>query len=147
MMAELVRYMARRVAGQEGDALAAEVEIWIRERLDPDYAWPGNYRELEQCVRNVLIRKNYIPPVSRKLGPLERLCDDVRQGRLAAGNLLGRYCAIVYADTGSYEETGRRLQLDRRTVKDRSTGNSGGTKIRSSTESATLRWVALTPAR
>jgi len=30
---------------------------------------------------------------------------------------LCRYCACVYSQTGSYEETARRLQLDRRTVK------------------------------
>jgi hypothetical protein len=30
---------------------------------------------------------------------------------------LCRYCTLVYAQTGSYLETARRLQLDRRTVK------------------------------
>src|SRR5947209_15132655 len=30
-----------------------------------------------------------------------------------------RYCTLVYAETGSYQETARRLDLDRRTVKDK----------------------------
>jgi hypothetical protein len=38
-------------------------------------------------------------------------------GELTADELLRRYCTLVYAQTGSYEETAHRLQLDRRTVK------------------------------
>ena len=35
------------------------------------------------------------------------------------GALLRRYCTWVYARTGSYSETARRLGLDPRTVRDR----------------------------
>jgi ActR/RegA family two-component response regulator len=42
---------------------------------------------------------------------------DARAGRLSADELLTRYVTIVYHRTGSYEETARRLGLDRRTVK------------------------------
>ena len=31
--------------------------------------------------------------------------------------MLRRYCTLIYAGTGNYEETARRLGLDRRTVK------------------------------
>src|SRR5271163_2466824 len=58
---ELIVYMARRVAGAEGDQLWGEVALWIEENLGRDYAWPGNYRELDQCVKNVLIRRDYRP--------------------------------------------------------------------------------------
>jgi transcriptional regulator of acetoin/glycerol metabolism len=97
--------------------LAKEVEEWMRHHLSPDYVWPGNYRELEQCVRNVLIRKRYEPPESRGLSERERLAGDLLKGQLTADQLLQRYCTLVYSQTGSYEETARRLQLDRRTVK------------------------------
>jgi transcriptional regulator of acetoin/glycerol metabolism len=118
VLRELVQYMARRVAGPEAEELAAEVMRWIEENLGPGYEWPGNYRELEQCVKNVLIRRDYRP--SRAAGdPAEELAAAMRRGELTADELLGRYCAMVYEQAGSYEESARRLGLDRRTVKAR----------------------------
>jgi transcriptional regulator with AAA-type ATPase domain len=114
---ELLFYMARRVAGPDADDLAAEVSSWIRNNLGADYAWPGNYRELEQCVKNVLIRRNYRPSRVHAEDAFEQLTQDVRAGNLTADDLLTRYVTLVYSRTRSYEETGRRLQLDRRTVK------------------------------
>lgn len=114
---ELVTYMARKIAGPEGDELAREVVSWIEEHLEPDYAWPGNYRELEQCVKNVLIRRDYRPSRSTGGGVVDNFARDIRGGKFTAEELLARYCAIVYAGTGNYEETARRLKIDRRTVK------------------------------
>ena len=82
-----------------------------------DYAWPGNYRELEQCIKNVLIRRDYRPSRKPAEDPGEALAQDFKAGRMTADQLLSRYCVLVYRHTGSYEETARRLQLDRRTVK------------------------------
>jgi hypothetical protein len=42
-----------------------------------------------------------------------------RDAPLTAEELLRRYCTMVYARTGSYEETARRLQIDRRTARAR----------------------------
>ena len=109
--------MARRVAGAEGDALAGEVMRWIDGNLGAEYRWPGNYRELEQCVKNVLIRRNYRPSGTGAEDPVDEFANQARAGTLTADELLGRYVTIVYSRTGSYEETARRLGLDRRTVK------------------------------
>jgi transcriptional regulator with PAS, ATPase and Fis domain len=49
---DLVGYLSQREAGPEGDKVAAEVTNWIRDHLGLDYPWPGNIRELEQCVRS-----------------------------------------------------------------------------------------------
>jgi transcriptional regulator with AAA-type ATPase domain len=117
VLRELVQYMARRVAGAEGEELADEVMGWIEENLGGGYEWPGNYRELEQCVKNVLIRRNYRPSRVAAEDPLEQFAAEARRGELTADELLTRYCTIVYARAGSYEETARRLGLDRRTVK------------------------------
>ena len=117
VLPELVFYMSRRVAGDEAETLAHEVLDWIAADLPPGYAWPGNYRELEQCVKNVLIRRNYRPSQPRARDPIQQFVLDARAGRLSAEELLTRYVTIVYSRTGSYEETARRLGLDRRTVK------------------------------
>jgi len=117
VLRELVFYMARRVAGEEGEDLAREVLAWIDGNLANDYAWPGNYRELEQCVKNVLIRRNYRPSQQSAEDPADEFAQDARAGRLTAEDLLTRYVTLVYSRAGSYEETARRLGLDRRTVK------------------------------
>ena len=47
----------------------------------------------------------------------EALAHSMASGQLTAEELLQQYCTLVYAQTGNYEETARRVQLDRRTVK------------------------------
>jgi DNA-binding NtrC family response regulator len=117
VLLELLLFIARRVVGAEAEVLAAEVETWIVQHLGRDYPWLGNIRELEQCVRNVLIRKEYHPPQLPANSPHQEFSRALTNGGLTADELLRRYCTQVYAQTGSYEETARRLQLDRRTVK------------------------------
>jgi transcriptional regulator with AAA-type ATPase domain len=119
VLRELILFMTRRVSGTEAEALAAEVEEWVRNNLGLQYEWPGNYRELEQCVRNVVIRREYRPPHREPASAAENLALAIEQGALSADELLRRYCTMVYAQTGSYEETARRLKIDRRTVKSR----------------------------
>lgn len=116
----LLLFITRRVAGpEEAEPLAEEVARWIRENLPPDYPWPGNVRELEQCVRNIMVRKTYHPAAARAAKPREVFLNAVGTARLTAEQLLRRYCTLVYAETGSYVETARRLGIDRRTVKSR----------------------------
>jgi Sigma-54 interaction domain len=117
VLSELVGYMSRRVAGAEGEELAGEVMGWIEANLGPGYAWPGNYRELEQCVKNVLIRRDYRPSKVGGGSALDELAEDLRGTRLTADELLARYVTLVYSRTHSYEAAARQLGLDRRTVK------------------------------
>src|SRR5262249_41249418 len=86
-LAELVRYMAQRVAGPEAEELAREVIEWIEDNLGAAYDWPGNYRELEQCVKNVLIRRNYRPTRAMPEDPVEELAAETRAGRISAEDL------------------------------------------------------------
>ena len=68
-------------------------------------------------MRNILIRREYRPPQQRAQAPHEALVQAITHGSLSAEELLCRYCTLIYAQTGSYLETARRLQVDRRTVK------------------------------
>ena len=117
---KLVLSIARRVAGdREAERLTDETEGWIAEHLTNAYPWPGNVRELEQCVRNVMIRGSYRPPQAPQSNARARFLDSIAAGALSADDLLRRYCTLVYAQTGSYQETGRRLGIDRRTVREK----------------------------
>ena len=113
----LITFIAQRIIGPEAETLAAEVMDWIQKQLGDDYPWPGNIRELEQCVRNVLIRRVYYPPKRQSPASRDRLTQALHQCGLTADELLRHYCTLVFAQTGSYAETARRLDLDRRTVK------------------------------
>lgn len=113
----LVEFIARRLVGEEAPPLAAEVLEWIRTHLPADYPWPGNFRELEQCVRSVMVRREYHPLHPTHVTAGSELSREIEAGALTAEQLLGRYCRLLYERTGSYEHAARRLGLDRRTVK------------------------------
>ena len=120
VLQELTLFMVRRVAGDEAEDCLAEVQQWIQKNLPANYPWPGNYRELEQCVRNVIIRGAYHPVTEESAGiPDDGFSADFRAGKLKADEVLAYYAALVYRQTGSYEEASRRLGVDRRTVKAR----------------------------
>ncbi|MGA2185780.1 MAG: sigma 54-interacting transcriptional regulator [Bryobacteraceae bacterium] len=114
---DLLLYMVRRAVGDEAEQCLPEVEVWINAHLPGDYAWPGNYRELEQCVRNIIIRRSYQPIAQQAPAAADPFTARVQGGQVTAGELLAWYSALVYRQAGSYEEAARRLGLDRRTVK------------------------------
>jgi transcriptional regulator with AAA-type ATPase domain len=117
VLGDLVAYISQKVAGPEGEAVVGEVLSWIQDRLGIDYPWPGNIRELEQCVRNVMIRQVYHPAADQAARQDDRLLASFRKGTLTLEELCRLYCTHVYARVGSYVATARRLQIDRRTVK------------------------------
>ncbi|MBL63749.1 MAG: hypothetical protein CMI30_10125 [Opitutae bacterium] len=113
----LVNFVASRVAGpDEAPTLTDETCSWIKRELGPEYPWPGNFRELQQCVRNVLIHREYHPDETTGSGGQE-LANDLATGKISLEELQSRYVTLVYFKTGKYEETARRLGIDRRTVK------------------------------
>ncbi len=82
---------------KEVEQVTTEVLAWIRSHLGDSYVWPGNFRELGQCVRNVIVRGRYLPPSrgnrTDRLGPVEELLAQVREATATSDELLGRYYA------------------------------------------------------
>jgi DNA-binding NtrC family response regulator len=116
----LVAHICASQAGaSEEAALTEQVVAWIEKKLGRDYAWPGNFRELEQCVRNIVVHGEYHPPLAMSAAAKagDDWADDARAGRLTMDQLLHHYCRTVVADAGTLEEAARRLAADRRTVR------------------------------
>jgi transcriptional regulator with AAA-type ATPase domain len=116
VLRDLLLFMVRRVVGDEAERSLPEVEDWVHNHMPANYAWPGNYRELEQCVRNVIIRRSYRPMESRTAGG-DPFYAKFQNGDLTADEVVSHYAALVYRKVGTYDEAARRLGLDRRTVK------------------------------
>ena len=96
----LVCFITRRlVSPEQTEELTEEVVRVVATELGSDYGWPGNFRELEQCVRNVLVRGRYNPAQIKPREPAAALAADIAAGRLTAEELLQRYCAVIYRQT------------------------------------------------
>jgi DNA-binding NtrC family response regulator len=132
---EFVRYVVRRrvlhsegpgvepMAGAEVDSIVDGVVEWIGSNLEAGYCWPGNFRELEQCVRNLMIRNHYQPPGmgerERAEHPNETFVRSVSEGSLTSDGLLAEYYALVLRRTGSLTAASKQLGIDWRTLKKR----------------------------
>lgn len=114
----LVSFIAQSLVSTEAETLTDEVESWIQQHIGADYPWPGNIRELEQCVRNVLIRREYQPRTQTASSTTQPAwLNEVASCTLSHSELLTRYCTASYAKYGSFKQTAEKLGLDRRTVR------------------------------
>jgi transcriptional regulator of acetoin/glycerol metabolism len=116
-LAELCGHLCTRITGSPNAELAAELTAVIERELGHGYPFPGNVRELEQCVRRVLMTGHCQPDTLSASSAETALSREVEAGRISADVLVQRYCALLYARTHSYVEVARISGLDRRTVK------------------------------
>jgi sigma-54 dependent transcriptional regulator, flagellar regulatory protein len=116
-LADLVRLLVARTAGEAGSGLTGYVLEALARDVPRDYAWPGNVRELEQAVRRILLTGRYKPDVATPaaLDGEERLLAQLREGNLSADELLAGYSAMLYQRLGSYAAVAQRTGLDPRT--------------------------------
>ena len=122
---DLAEFMARRVLTdlpEESQALARETVDWIAAQMGANYRWPGNIRELEQCVRNVMIRKSYQPAMQSRIAagasPHEQFAQTVAEGAFTLEELIENYVSMIYAaEAQHYGRASKRLNMDWRTLK------------------------------
>ncbi len=116
----LVGSLVERIVGETDEDVAGQVLEVIERELPAGYPWPGNVRELEQCVRRVLLTGHFVPDAAGAHGlggPADRFLERIQAGTLEARELTARYCAMLHARHGTYEEVARITGLDRRTVR------------------------------
>ena len=111
-----VHYICRKLFGPEGgEELAPRVVQTLRTQVPQDYEWPGNFRELEQAVRNVVVRNEYVPMVrGNDSCKIEALYENTE---VSLAQWSATYARKAYENAGSYREAARRLEVDQRTLK------------------------------
>lgn len=119
----LVSTLCERIAGEPVPELVAQVVSTIERELPSDHPYPGNVRELEQCVRRVLLTGHCVSPTAQATKGELPLAARIERGELAAEELVRAYCEHLYAREKSYVQVAKITGLDRRTVRRHLTSN------------------------
>jgi transcriptional regulator with AAA-type ATPase domain len=113
-LAFLAEYAAERLVGpEEAPALREDFLRWAG--AHPGYRWPGNFRELEQALRSILVHGDYSPPKVGTGG--DQLAARLAETGWTLKELTTVYISELYRRVPNYEELARRLEVDRRTVR------------------------------
>ncbi len=106
-------------------SIAADTAGVLTECLPPDYPWPGNFRELEQAVRSIVVTGRYEPLAEPSLpdepGPVEVY----RAASATMDEWTALYARRALAVHGSRRRAARALGVDPRTLARHSTGPQG----------------------
>lgn len=113
----LISFICGRIfRGKDTSALAGEIAETVQRQVAKDYPWNGNFRELEQCVRNVIIQGRYQPEaVSQVLASEFSFVNRHQVPPLKEMN--ARFIRAVYPLFNSCKEAAAQLGIDPRTVR------------------------------
>jgi transcriptional regulator with GAF, ATPase, and Fis domain len=115
-LATSVRYICTKLIGAEGaEDLSGRILTELHQHLPPDYPWPGNFRELEQAVRNCIVRGSYQPAETRSTGP--SMDTIFQQTEISLEKWTQLYAQQAIQNYGSYRAAAQQLGVDQRTVK------------------------------
>jgi len=116
-MTDLLGHTIKRILGYPSPELVADIEKKIQKQLPVHYQWLGNVRELEQCVRRILLKDTYEVSIEISSSIADQLHNGIDSGTMDAQLLLAGYCKALYDRFGTYEAVSRHVKLNRRTVK------------------------------
>jgi DNA-binding NtrC family response regulator len=111
-----ISFICEKLFGQRGGAeLSPRISKIMAEAMPADYKWPGNFRELEQAVRNIVITGEYHPAEGRsKVNDINEYYEGCA---FKMNQWVSLYAEQAYQRFGSYLEAGNRLGVDQRTLK------------------------------
>ena len=96
-------------------SLSSRVVDTLRAQVPKNYEWPGNFRELEQAVRNVIVRNEYVPVLrGEESNRIETVYENTE---VSLAQWSATYARKAFENAGSYREAARRLKIDQRTLK------------------------------
>lgn len=123
-LSKSVHYICSKLIGAAGaSALSERVLRQIERSLPAHYDWPGNFRELEQAVRNCIVRNEYRPATPKDTAT-ESILEGYRYTHYSLSEWDQLYAKQAVANTGSYRAAAQRLGIDQRTVKKLTTERS-----------------------
>ena len=112
-----ITYICTKLFGKEGAGeLSSSVVNKLQSVLPRDYSWPGNFRELEQAVRNIIVHDEFVPLGQGGVAEPD-IGETYRSTQVSLSEWNQIYARKAYENTGSYREAARRLGADQRTVK------------------------------
>lgn len=115
-MERLAQSILERTVGDGASSLLDEVLGAISRDIPEDYEWPGNVREVQQCIRRVLLTgRCAVDPICDSGGA--DFWTGAKRLDLDLDTLTREYTNAVYQQEKSYEGAARLLGIDRRTVK------------------------------
>lgn len=112
----ILSHIIKKILGKPSAELCESIGAHIARNQPKGYPWSGNIRELEQCVRQILMSNSYSWK-GMSAGKHNDLTLGLEQGSLTAQQLLAQYCASLYSKLHTYEAVAKVTELDRRTVK------------------------------
>ena len=115
-IANSVHYICTKLFGNDGaKELSSRVVDQLQSVLPRNYPWPGNFRELEQAVRNILVTGSYNPPrISSHKNQITNIYEDAT---ITMDKWICMYAKKAYGKYGSFRNASKQIGVDQRTLK------------------------------